>query len=210
MPLNIELSPRTCKENQHLHLTTPNSNTTYQLKHHHITQQPKKMTPTIAILGAGPSGLVLARLLQLQNISYVVFERDTSSSGRAQGGSLDIHKEIGQKALEAAGLMDEFNKHARYEDQNTLIVDGKDGRVVFRREWDGQTDKPEIDRKDLRDLLLASIPKENVRWGCRVQSVQREEDGLMSISFADGEVEKGFKLVVGAEGAWSKVRPLVS
>ena len=74
----------------------------------------------------------------------------------------------------------------------------------------GDKDKPEIDRKDLRQLLLSSIPDSKVRWGCKIQNVQKESDGSVSVHGANGRVEPGFRLVVGADGAWSKVRKLVS
>ena len=84
-----------------------------------------------------------------------------------------------------------------------------DGEVLFKRDFEDQTDKPEIDRKDLRNLLLNTLPTEKVRWNSRVQEVHKETNGSMSVVFADGTVENGFQLVVGADGAWSKVRSLV-
>lgn len=166
------------------------------------------MIATICILGAGPSGLTLARLLDMHQIDYAIFERNDSPDAVGQGGSLDIHKNSGQLALKEAGLMEVFNQHARYDGQRAEMVD-KNGNLVWLREDEGQDDKPEIERKDLRALLLDSIPAEKIRWDHRVESVERAEDGLLSVKFTNGKVESGFKLVVGADGAWSKVRPLV-
>lgn len=82
---------------------------------------------------------------------------------------------------------------------------------VRLRHGDGEdTDRPEIDRRDLRVLLLDSVPKNKIRWGCKVEYLQRQDDGMMSIRFADCTTESGFRLVVGADGAWSKARSLVS
>jgi 2-polyprenyl-6-methoxyphenol hydroxylase-like FAD-dependent oxidoreductase len=79
------------------------------------------------------------------------------------------------------------------------------------RHGDGEdTDRPEIDRRDLRVLLLDSVPQDKIRWGAKVDKLQKEDDGLMSIRFTDGTTESGFRLVVGADGAWSKARSLVS
>ena len=75
---------------------------------------------------------------------------------------------------------------------------------------DGDTDRPEIDRRDLRVLLLDSVPRDKIRWGAKVENVQEQDDGKMSIRFTDGTIECGFRLVVGADGAWSKARSLVS
>lgn len=74
------------------------------------------MTPPIAILGAGPSGLALGRLLELAGVDFVVFERDSSAAsawGRGGSGTLDLHEGSGLLALEEAGLFQQFKKIAR-------------------------------------------------------------------------------------------------
>ncbi|KAF2470017.1 putative monooxygenase [Lindgomyces ingoldianus] len=172
------------------------------------------MTPPIAILGAGPSGLTLGRLLQVANIPFVIFEQDESAIAAAtvatgRGGALDIHADSGQIALKEAGLLDQFKSIARYD--ATITVANAKGKVYLKVEHEGgDNDKPEIDRRDLRALLVNSIPANRVQWGFKVQSVQKETDGSMSIHFQDGRIESGFKLVVGADGMWSKVRSLVT
>ena len=63
----------------------------------------------VAIVGAGPVGLTLARLLlNKPNIDIVVFESEKSRDVRGQGGSLDLHTTTGIAALKEAGLYDEF------------------------------------------------------------------------------------------------------
>lgn len=169
------------------------------------------MTPPIAILGAGPSGLALGRLLEIAKIAFVIFERDESAIAAAagRGGTLDIRADSGQVTLQEAGLLDQFKSIARY-DATVKIADAKGKIYVSVEEDDSDSAKPEIDRKDLRALLLSSIPEDKVRWGFRVQRVQRETDESMSVHFADGRIESGFQLVVGADGAWSEARSLVS
>lgn len=167
------------------------------------------MVADIAILGAGPSGLLLARLLEINNIDYVVFERDAHSSSIGQGGTLDIHEKTGQAALKEAGLIDQFEATARYDAQRFEIVD-QYGKEVVKYDNTGSKGRPEIDRKDLRALLLDSVPAERIRWGSRVQKVQRGQDDMVSIHFDNGSIESGFKLVVGADGTWSKARELAT
>jgi 2-polyprenyl-6-methoxyphenol hydroxylase-like FAD-dependent oxidoreductase len=78
------------------------------------------MSLPIAILGAGPSGLTLARLLHLAGIDFTIFERDESAAsawGRGGSGTLDLHEGSGLLALQEAGLMEEFKKRARYVDR---------------------------------------------------------------------------------------------
>ena len=169
------------------------------------------MVADIAILGAGPSGLVLARILEINNISYTVFEKDElpNSDDFRQTGTLDIHEKTGQLALEEAGLLNEFESIARYDAQRFTIVD-KHGETVCSFDNTENKSRPEIDRRDLRALLLRSVPEERIRWGYKVQRVRRERENSTSIHFENGQIECGFQLVVGADGTWSKARELVT
>lgn len=166
--------------------------------------------PPIAILGAGPAGLTLARLLERANIDYIVYERDGSAASKSRDGSgtLDLHANTAQLALKEAGLYDEFKRLARF-DVPTVMAD-KQGRVHMSMQGEGDTDRPEIDRTDLREMLLRSVPASKVVWGSKVEDVVRQGDGSMGVRFTDGRSISGFRLVVGADGAWSKARALVS
>lgn len=181
-----------------------------------MTAAPGLTPRTIAIIGGGPCGLTLARLLQVKGISdYVVFERDAAPPSSAAspnatrlraGGSLDLHPDSGQRALREAGLHGQFAAMARWGAATVLRIAGKDGAVVF--ETGDDRDLPEIDRVDLRQILLDSIPAEKIRWGCKAAGAEMAEDGPV-VTFEDGQVVKGVGLVVGCDGLWSKIRPLI-
>lgn len=162
--------------------------------------------PTIAIIGGGPCGLTLARLLECKGIDYIVYERDESQDSNRTGGSLDIRPETGQYALREGGLFAEFQKLARYDDTVFAIAD-KLGNRLF--EFGQGADAPEIDRSDLCQILLDAIPKHKIKWGHALTSVTAGEDNRPVCQFANGVVRSGFSLVVGTDGAWSKVRPMV-
>ncbi|KAG9100453.1 hypothetical protein FRC07_010412 [Ceratobasidium sp. 392] len=168
--------------------------------------------PRVAIVGAGPAGLTLAKLLLNHSIVPHVFERDPSADARPQGGTLDLHEHTGQRALQDAGIWDEFRKHARYDGQEAKMLT-KGGKVLLQdcgsKEGDRNT-KPEIDRFDLRAILLQSLASDAVRWGRALESVEPGDDGTYSLRFGDGRIESGYDLVVGADGTWSRVRPLVT
>jgi 2-polyprenyl-6-methoxyphenol hydroxylase-like FAD-dependent oxidoreductase len=164
--------------------------------------------PKIAIVGAGPGGLVLARILYVQGIAVTVFEREASLAARSQGGSLDIHADSGQIALARAGLTAEFLRVARYEDQESRLYD-KHGKLLLLEENVTGKDRPETDRKHLRQMLLDSLPAGMVCWGAHVTGVVPQVDGGCAVQLAEGSTER-FDLVVGADGTWSKVRPVLS
>jgi 2-polyprenyl-6-methoxyphenol hydroxylase-like FAD-dependent oxidoreductase len=158
------------------------------------------MTPKIAIVGAGPAGLTLANIIYRNGITTTVFERDASTDARSQGGSLDLHPETGQAALEACGLISHFQVHARFKDQDLTIALKSGKRLVEVREED--RGRPEIDRAQLRKILLDALPQGIVKWNHQVVSASMD-----TLEFKT-HTESGFDLIVGADGAWSKVRLL--
>lgn len=164
--------------------------------------------PRIAIVGAGPGGLVLARILSLHGICVEVFERDGWPASRPQGGSLDMHAESGQLALERAGLTAEFRRFARYEDQECRVYSPNGELRLLDTDVSGH-DRPEIDRGELRALLIASVPPERIHWGHALIAAVPDADGGWELAFANG-VRRPFDLVIGADGARSRLRVLLS
>ncbi len=166
-------------------------------------------TPTIAIVGAGLGGLVLARILQQHGIAATVYELDQSPAARNQGGTLDLYAEGGQRAMREAGLLDQFLHVARAEGEARRVVD-KTGKVWLEEvAEDGQGGRPEIDRITLRKILLDSVDAGRIKWGHKLTTVTTLADCRHELAFADGSTAAA-DLVVGADGAWSRVRPLVS
>ncbi|GLY05362.1 FAD-dependent oxidoreductase [Actinoplanes sp. NBRC 101535] len=161
-------------------------------------------TPSIAIVGAGLSGLICARILQRHGRTVTVYEADPSADARRQGGSLDIHTGTGQVALREAGLIDEFRARIHIGGEASRVLDKNATVLVDMPEADGGDGRPEIARTDLRQLLIDALAPGTIRWGAKVVAAHPGR-----LDLAGGHTVHA-DLIIGADGAWSRVRPLVT
>lgn len=165
----------------------------------------------IAIIGAGPAGSILACLLKRQaknDIDITIFEGEKALDIRSQGGTLDLHVKTGQRALKAAGLYDEFLKHARF-DGEAISLANKDFLRYLTVKGNAKSStsgRPEIDRPVLRKILYDSLPEGTVCWDHKLDRI--EEPGILH--FANQPPRTGFDLIVGADGGWSRTRNYLS
>lgn len=164
----------------------------------------------VAIVGGGPGGLALARLLQLKGANVKVYERDLNQKARVQGAIVDLHYDSGLKVIEAAGLTDAFKASYMQGADRFRLVD-ENANILLDDYFQSGTytfgDKhfrPEIDRGALRDMLIDSLLPGTVVW----------DSQLLNLSFSNGRWEMQFKngtyassdLVIGCEGYRSRIR----
>ncbi|MGQ4363406.1 FAD-dependent oxidoreductase [Streptomyces sp. SAS_272] len=166
------------------------------------------MTTPVTIIGAGLGGLTLARALHVHGIEATVYEAEPAPDARRQGGLLDLHPQSGQAALAAVGLTGEFRKLVLPGREAYRVLD-RAGNVLLDLPDTGTGERPEVPRGALRQMLLDSLPDGTVRWGHKATAVRAFADGCHQVTFADDATVVAH-LLIGADGAWSRVRPLLS
>jgi len=164
----------------------------------------------IAIIGGGPGGLVLALVLRNHGIPSVIYEREVAGTYAHRGGSLDIHEESGQWALAEAGLYDQFQAVARYEGEDFRLMD-KTGTLYMDEaaEADEKGGRPEIDRGLLCEMLLNALNSKDIHYGHKLVRAVPLANGQHTLYFENGHTDT-VDLVVGADGAFSRIRPLLT
>ncbi len=161
----------------------------------------------VAIIGAGPVGLTMAKLLQQNGVDVTVYERDLNAETRISGGTLDLHKGSGQEALAQAGLLDNYFDKA--VPMGRTVADPQ-GNVLFSKTTteEERYDNPEINRNDLRLLLLNSLKSDTVIWDSKFTNLKADSVKWL-LEFENG-TNAIADFVIGANGGMSKARKLIT
>ncbi|RYE27819.1 MAG: hypothetical protein EOP42_18575 [Sphingobacteriaceae bacterium] len=169
---------------------------------------------SIVIIGGGPGGLTLARLLQLKGANVKVYERDFNKDARVQGSPLDMHEESGLAAIRKADLLEEFKQNFRPGADKKVIVNERaeilfsDHGIKQNEDFGNEYFRPEIDRGPLRNMLLESLQPETVVWDSHFISMENQDQGWL-LHFKNGLTAYA-DLVIAADGANSKIRPYIT
>ncbi|KQS35642.1 NAD(P)/FAD-dependent oxidoreductase [Pedobacter sp. Leaf194] len=168
----------------------------------------------IAIIGGGPGGLTLARLLQLKGADVKVYERDINKDARVQGAPLDMHEASGMAALIKADLLTEFENNFMPGADKTLILNHQaeiffsDHEKNIEKDFGDANFRPEIDRGALRKILLESLQPETIVWNSHFTAMTQYKEGWM-LHFKNG-LSVYSDVVIGSDGANSKIRPYIT
>ncbi|MFL9483416.1 FAD-dependent oxidoreductase [Chitinophagaceae bacterium LWZ2-11] len=161
----------------------------------------------IAIIGAGPVGLAMAALLQQKGIDVTVYERDEDALTRISGGTLDLHKGSGQDTMKAAGLLERY--YAMAIPMGRTVAD-EQCKILYTKAStsEEQHDNPEINRNDLRKILLENLTSDTVVWNRKFTTLE-ERNGKWLLHFDNNETGTA-DFVIGANGGMSKARKYVT
>jgi 2-polyprenyl-6-methoxyphenol hydroxylase-like FAD-dependent oxidoreductase len=169
----------------------------------------KLIDKKIAIVGGGPGGLTLARLLQMNGADVNVYERDKDENARPKGATLDLHDESGLRALREAGLMDEFMANYRPGADRLHLMDMHANSILEEDvNKDGELARPEIDRGPLQKILLESLTPGTVIWDSHFITMSQQND-VWRLEFKNGS-EAFADVVIATDGANSKIRPYLT
>ncbi|KAJ3232569.1 hypothetical protein HDU78_006973 [Chytriomyces hyalinus] len=182
--------------------------------------------PTIAIIGGGPGGLTLAALLHKHAVNFTLYDlrsRPTPEEMAKVSGSLDMHQEAGLAAIEALGITAEFmdltgecSEATRIANYNADILYTED-EAPPSEDSANLPSRPEISRNNLTTLLLSQIPPDSMKWNHKLVSAtssikngNNNNRSKVTLDFGNENGVHQFDIVIGADGAWSKIRNLLT
>ena len=192
---------------------------------------PTSTQKPIIISGAGLSSLLLARSLLRASIPFLIFERDSSLSFRAQGYRLRLSSE-GLSAIEAVLGPDEFPKFwdncGKTGGSGFATIHATTGAKISETAKDDAPDKARdetsklpretlssrdgkivgISRGDMRKFFLSGC-EPFIHWSHHVTSYELTPSGVCAV-FADGSKSVEGDMLVGGDGIYSKIATKLS
>lgn len=165
--------------------------------------------PQVAIVGAGPVGLVLALELARNEVSVLVLEAKPEYT--PEGSKAMVLARHTFDTLSRLGCEDVVARAVVLARARTYFRDRELFAVEFPPPGEGETPLfGNIQQTYVERALLgraASAPNIEVRWGAAVEALEQDETGV-TLRLAGGGSARA-EYVVGADGAHSTVRKLL-
>jgi 3-(3-hydroxy-phenyl)propionate hydroxylase len=173
------------------------------------TQPGSALQCDIAVVGAGPTGLMMANLLGQHGLRVCVFEAAPDLIDYPRGVGMDDET---LRAFQAAGLVDAVLPHT-IPHQLLVFTDARQ-RTLARLAppaadfgWPRRNGfvQPLADRVLLEGL--DRFPEVDVRWSARVTAFRQDADGVdLTVTAPGGQLQARARYVVGADGGSSATR----
>ncbi|AFY92639.1 FAD-dependent monooxygenase [Chamaesiphon minutus] len=169
---------------------------------------PNSSQPQVLIVGAGPTGLMLAIELTLLSLSVRIIDRATATKRQARAGVLWARS---QEALAELGVIDKFLDFAHRLQSTHIYINGR--KIGGLEYGSTKTDYPNplcIEQHDTERLLAESLANlgVEVEWEKEAIGLHAHDDGAeITLRNAQGEEETiATQWVVACEGTRSAIR----
>ncbi|KAI1474751.1 hypothetical protein K445DRAFT_301200 [Daldinia sp. EC12] len=163
----------------------------------------------VAIIGGGITGVILALGLQKRGIDYVLYERASAftESGAGIGFSPNAERALPVVDPEVYRV---YKQVAPTTDGEEFFqwVDGYKSNELAARLSIGIDSFQGGRRSDFLEAWSTLIDENKVKFGKSIVSATQNDDGEVSLEFADGTTGKA-DIVIGCDGIRSRVRQLI-
>jgi p-hydroxybenzoate 3-monooxygenase len=160
------------------------------------------MKRQVAIIGAGPAGLLLSQILHREGIDSVVLERQTRAhvEGRIRAGVLE---RITVQMLERAGAAERMRREGLVHDGFNIAADGEQFRIDVRELTGGSSVMVYGQTELTRDLIEIHMAQHNnIEWEAEHVALHQIESDKPRVTFTKAGVEKEIQcdFIAGCDG----------
>lgn len=168
----------------------------------------ESVVPEIAIVGGGIGGLAAAAFLHRAGLPCTVYEQ--ASALREVGAGLVVAPNAA-RILRRLGVLGSFAERAVRLETGWEFRRWQDGTVLSAENLAAACERLygehtyTAHRADLLEILKPLIPNRSLRLSARLESLDADDGGPVTLRFASGETVRA-DVVIGADGIHSVIR----